>query len=273
MYIKVLNESSLNKLQNKMKRGKWVVNYYADYCGHCQSMKPEWNKFIIKIKKNPSVNVADIESQFLPKLKSDPQVMGFPTIKMYNDNKPIAEHDGERTCHGFEKFVADNLSHKNKKTNDNLKSQINELKPTNVPSNLIQMLKGAIELKHKIMNKQDNLSNKKILNSNKKIAIKSKKKSTINKKNDLNTKSVKKNTKSVKKNTKSVKKNTKSVKKNTKSVKKNNNNKSNKLKNMSKKRVVKKTIQSQQNIIDQLKQSISNIRKHTSKDHKLLNKL
>jgi len=33
MYIRVVSIQKLKILETKMKKGDWVVNYHADYCG------------------------------------------------------------------------------------------------------------------------------------------------------------------------------------------------------------------------------------------------
>jgi thiol-disulfide isomerase/thioredoxin len=68
---------------------------YADWCGHCQSLKPEWAKMKDEIKKNPKMynqcEVMEFESNSYPKKKDelkklvkndekDLDVSGYPTI-------------------------------------------------------------------------------------------------------------------------------------------------------------------------------------------------
>lgn len=110
MYIRVVSVQKLKILETKMKKGDWVVNYHADYCGHCQRMKPEWERFVNKMKKNRNINIADIESKMIPQMKEQPKIMGFPTIKYYHNNMDVADHDGDRTCDGFEQFTKKNIN-------------------------------------------------------------------------------------------------------------------------------------------------------------------
>lgn len=114
MYIRVVSVQKLKILETKMKKGNWVINYHANYCGHCQQMKPEWEKFVTKMKNDRNVNVADIESAMIPKMRNQPNVMGYPTIKFYHNNKDVAEHNGERSCNGFEQFTKQNIGNNNK---------------------------------------------------------------------------------------------------------------------------------------------------------------
>ena len=87
MHIEVLDQNMAQQLSELLKKGDWIVLYYAEWCGHCQAMKPEWDKF--KTIAPKSLNVAQIESSNIPALKEDPGVQGYPTIKMYNNNKIV----------------------------------------------------------------------------------------------------------------------------------------------------------------------------------------
>ena len=43
---KIENDSSAKKFSRMLKKGEWLVFYYADWCGHCHHMQPEWESFI-----------------------------------------------------------------------------------------------------------------------------------------------------------------------------------------------------------------------------------
>lgn len=85
------------KLKNK--RCAFVL-FYADWCGHCQNLKPEYIKFadIAQFIKVYAVN-SDSQSELLEKLKSKGpvQIQGFPTIWLYVDGEPFKEYSGART--------------------------------------------------------------------------------------------------------------------------------------------------------------------------------
>ena len=38
-------EKKIKDIEEKMKKGLWMVRYYADWCAHCQIMKSDWEKF------------------------------------------------------------------------------------------------------------------------------------------------------------------------------------------------------------------------------------
>lgn len=83
-----------NKFNTLLKQGNVIVLYYANWCGHCQMMKPEWDAFKSKCKTDPKykhLKVAEVESEFIDNTKGADQVQGFPTIKFYKQNKTGAD--------------------------------------------------------------------------------------------------------------------------------------------------------------------------------------
>ena len=85
--------------------------YYVDWCPHCHSAKPEFDKLGSKmtIGGNPIVCEA-IEAEKNPeKVLGKPE--GFPTIQLYNaEGKMVKEYSGERTESGFRSFLEDILN-------------------------------------------------------------------------------------------------------------------------------------------------------------------
>tara|TARA_B100001142_G_scaffold94380_1_gene96214 strand:- start:1041 stop:1616 length:576 start_codon:yes stop_codon:yes gene_type:complete len=112
-YINVNQEggSKNNKMVNDLFReiiGKkpTVVLYFANWCGHCNDMKPHWNKATDDLKMEKMINpkkvihgdfnkyVIALEDGSYDKKKCpdvDQNVQGFPTINYYPDNKGALE--------------------------------------------------------------------------------------------------------------------------------------------------------------------------------------
>ena len=119
MHIKVSSSADAANLSNLLKDGDWMVLYYADWCGHCNTMKPEWKKVVNKMNiRNNSrsnsmnkINLAEIESTHIGDLINKPQVDGFPTIKMYNNGSEVAKFEDERIADKMEKFALSNSRH------------------------------------------------------------------------------------------------------------------------------------------------------------------
>lgn len=75
----------------------WVVEFYAPWCGHCQSLVPEYKKLAKALKgiiKVGSVNADEHKS-----LGGQYGVRGFPTIKIFGTNKRTpTDFNGQRTA-------------------------------------------------------------------------------------------------------------------------------------------------------------------------------
>jgi hypothetical protein len=95
-------------MEKKMK----MTLYHAEWCGHCVSFLPEWQRFKNESKtlfKN-KVDVSDIESS---NIKGDvtiagKQLEGFPTVKVEFDGQEF-EYKGKRTYAGLSDFVKNRI--------------------------------------------------------------------------------------------------------------------------------------------------------------------
>lgn len=130
MHLKVLSPEDANKLSSRLNNGNWLVLYYANWCGHCQHMKPEWEKTVNNLKNNKNLNIAEVESESMQHMNPKVEIMGFPSLKMYNNGKQQAEFEGQRTADVIEEFALKHCSQsktnkiskkKSKKTKKNKK--------------------------------------------------------------------------------------------------------------------------------------------------------
>ena len=119
----VKDEASAMSLAKEMKNGTWVVLYYAEWCGHCSQMKPEWNKLENKHSNSNDIVVAKVEQQHLELLNNKPEIRGYPTI-FKNKNNNLEEYQGERNCEGFEQFINVKSSKKGKARKSSKKSSV-----------------------------------------------------------------------------------------------------------------------------------------------------
>ena len=120
MYVVVNNPENLKKFNNNFRKGNWVVLYYANWCGHCQMLKPTWKSYVQNHGlKNNQLNIAEVEDSYMGKLKHRDQIMGFPTIKMYNNAKATGELQGERTIENMNQFTNENIKTILKKVSKN----------------------------------------------------------------------------------------------------------------------------------------------------------
>ena len=68
--------------------------FYADWCGHCNSFKPEWEKLKIILPKN-NIEFAEYEDSKDSDIINSNNIEGFPTIKI-ETNEGTFDYDGRR---------------------------------------------------------------------------------------------------------------------------------------------------------------------------------
>ena len=71
-----------------------IVDFYADWCGHCKKLKPVWDKAAEQVNKEEKrmlkVNCdGDVDV-------SNYDIKGYPTILIFEDGEH-KEYNGERT--------------------------------------------------------------------------------------------------------------------------------------------------------------------------------
>jgi len=77
--------------------------FYADWCGHCKTMKPEWDKF-----KNGKYgkHCKDYESKEITSEMSEKYgVKGYPTILLLKEDVVVTKYEGGRDVGSFEEFI------------------------------------------------------------------------------------------------------------------------------------------------------------------------
>lgn len=99
-----------------MKNGNRVLigKVYANWCGHCKTLKPEWKKMKKALKKiNSNVEIVEIEEAEKDKLENYKKringlnVNGYPTIFKYSGGA-VEYYNGERTAHGIQNWALEN---------------------------------------------------------------------------------------------------------------------------------------------------------------------
>jgi len=63
----------------------WLIEFYAPWCGHCQTLAPEWKKAASALKGIVKVGAVDMDKY--GNLGQPYNVRGFPTIKIFGANK------------------------------------------------------------------------------------------------------------------------------------------------------------------------------------------
>lgn len=119
LYIQNRNKqekkSKYNDVANDGRRNKeaTLMFFYADWCPHCKSAKPEWDNFdaqnddraINGYKVNcVKVNCTKEDDTEVKNKMDKYNIESFPTVKMLKDNQ-IIEFDSKITSTALESFV------------------------------------------------------------------------------------------------------------------------------------------------------------------------
>ena len=117
MYIIVNSNEDLNKLQKAKNSSNVLVWYYADWCGHCQMMKDEWEKLV---ESKPNVSLAKVSDTYV---KPSDNILGFPTLKLFKGEKNVVgkkndsqviDYYGGRDAESLKEFLNENVKAKKK---------------------------------------------------------------------------------------------------------------------------------------------------------------
>lgn len=112
-----LKITDFNKKMNNKKLDKSTfVWFYADYCGHCHSMHDEWKNLENTKNIDKKINLLKIESDQKKLLSKDPNIFGYPTLRLYKKNGSFVEYNGPRDCSDFKKFITANTKPATKKS-------------------------------------------------------------------------------------------------------------------------------------------------------------
>lgn len=103
----ILSEKEIIELKNK----PGVVLFYMNGCGHCDVLKPAWNKVVRDIKKlnNKDFIIGAIEASNMEKFNKSghsPSISGFPTILYFSKtSKHMDLYNGDRSENDLKKWI------------------------------------------------------------------------------------------------------------------------------------------------------------------------
>ena len=92
--------------------GNTFTMYYADWCGHCQTAKPEFTEFskqgMVKIG-NKECKIRMISPEKEPEAAAGKQIKGFPSFLLETVDGKTVEYTGDRSTDGYMAFLKANL--------------------------------------------------------------------------------------------------------------------------------------------------------------------
>ena len=125
-----LNDGNIDKFAQDMpNHGKVFIAYLADWCGHCQHFKPEWEKIKSHLKANPdgSGHVVTVSDKHMQKLPSK-QPSGFPTLSLFRGKDHLKDYDGGRNMPEVLQFIKEHLGKQKHRTKRHTKHRVKKRK-------------------------------------------------------------------------------------------------------------------------------------------------
>lgn len=94
--------AEMNKVMGKNDNVSFTL-YYVDWCPHCKSIKPDWEK-LEKDKELKHININKVNCEENEEIVQEKNIEGFPTILLNNNGKEEA-YNGGREYADFKKYL------------------------------------------------------------------------------------------------------------------------------------------------------------------------
>lgn len=98
------NANFLDKVEQGPAGHKWLIKFYAPWCGHCKRLSPIWDRLSIALKAVEDVSIAKVDCTVHRRICTRFGVGGFPTLLFLKDGE-YWKYAQARTMDAFEAFV------------------------------------------------------------------------------------------------------------------------------------------------------------------------
>jgi thiol-disulfide isomerase/thioredoxin len=98
--------SSPSSLVEDVKNKKVLVLFYNTNCGHCKTLKPEWDKASEEMgDKMVAIDVTNASDMAVKTITEKYKINSYPTMIVLDNGNVVATYDGERTKDALVSYV------------------------------------------------------------------------------------------------------------------------------------------------------------------------
>jgi len=105
-----------------------ITLFHADWCHYCKILMPEWEKLEGLLVGNKKLSINKYEESANPDKFEEESIHGFPTIKVYKNDKFLENYKGERTAESMYDYLKNIAEQKGGKKKKSKKSKVNKKK-------------------------------------------------------------------------------------------------------------------------------------------------
>ena len=93
---------SKDDIEDLIKEGTYLVDFYADWCGPCKMMEP------ILEDISSDINIIKVNTDEMPKTTFKYRIMSIPTLIIFRDGNEVVSELGDIGYDGLKKLLKNN---------------------------------------------------------------------------------------------------------------------------------------------------------------------
>lgn len=98
-------ELDKEEFNETIKEGYYLIDYYANWCGPCQMLKPVLEEYSLIQNE---INIIKIDIDKFPLMAEENNIMGVPTLILYKNGKENNRTSGYKNIDQLSKWIDQN---------------------------------------------------------------------------------------------------------------------------------------------------------------------